>query len=113
MDDIVNLIKSLLESATEYGKVSFELLKLKIIDKVTDIVSSVIPLSVVIVLVAAFLLFVNLGLALWLGEILGKIYYGFFVLAVFYFLLAVIIHFFLNKWIKRVVGDYFIKRVLK
>jgi hypothetical protein len=113
MEDIVNLIKSLLESATEYGKVNFELLKLKTIDKVTDIVSSVIPLSVVIVLIAAFLLFVNLGLALWLGEILGKIYYGFFVLAVFYFLLAVIIHFFLHKWIKRVVGDYFIKRVLK
>jgi hypothetical protein len=113
MEENANLLETLLERASEYGKTSIELARLKALDKTTEIVSSVIPLSVVILLVASSLLFLNLGLAFWLGEVLGKIYYGFFIVAVFYVLAGIFIHFFLHKWIKRLVGDYFIKRVLK
>jgi hypothetical protein len=113
MEDNAKLLESLLERAAEYGKTSFELVKLKALDKTTDIVSSLIPHSVVFVLIASFLIFLNLGLALWLGEILGKIFYGFFVVAGFYFIIAIIIHFFMHKRIKRLVGNYFIRRVLK
>jgi hypothetical protein len=113
MEDDTNLLESLLDKATEYGKTSFELVKLKTLDKTTDIVSSIIPLSVVILLVLTFLFFLNVGIALWLGELLGKIFYGFFTVAAFYLFIGIIIHFFLNKWIKRLIGDYFIKRVLK
>jgi fatty acid desaturase len=113
MEDNTKFLESLLEKATEYGKTSFELVKLKALDKTTDIVSSLIPHSVVFVLIASFLIFLNLGLALWLGEILGKIFYGFFVVAGFYVIIAIIIHFFMHKRIKRLVGNYFIRRVLK
>jgi len=113
MEENANLLETLLERASEYGKTSIELARLKALDKTTEIVSSVIPLSVVILLVASSLLFLNLGLAFWLGEVLGKIYYGFFIVAAFYVLAGIFIHFFLHKWIKRLVGDYFIKRVLK
>lgn len=113
MEDNTKFLESLLEKATEYGKTSFELVKLKALDKTMDIVSSLIPHSVVFVLIASFLIFLNLGLALWLGEILGKIFYGFFVVAGFYVIIAIIIHFFMHKRIKRLVGNYFIRRVLK
>jgi hypothetical protein len=113
MEENANLLETLLERASEYGKTSIELTRLKALDKTTEIVSSIIPLSVVILLVASSLLFLNLGLAFWLGEVLGKIYYGFFIVAAFYVLAGIFIHFFLHKWIKRLVGDYFIKRVLK
>jgi hypothetical protein len=113
MEENSNLLETLLERASEYGKTSIDLVKLKALDKTTEIVSSVIPLSVVILLVASSMLFLNLGLAFWLGEVLGKIYYGFFIVAAFYVLAGIFIHFFLHKWIKRLVGDYFIKRVLK
>ena len=113
MEENANLLETLLERASEYGKTSIELARLKALDKTTEIVSSVIPLSVVILLVASSLLFLNLGLAFWLGEVLGKIYYGFFIVAAFYVLAGIFIHFFLHKWIKRLVGDYFIKRVFK
>ena len=82
MEENANLLETLLERASEYGKTSIELARLKALDKTTEIVSSVIPLSVVILLVASSLLFLNLGLAFWLGEVLGKIYYGFFIVAV-------------------------------
>jgi hypothetical protein len=113
MEENAKLLETLLERATEYGQTSIELVKLKTLDKTTDIVSSFIPLSVVILLIVSFLLFLNVGIAFWLGEILGKTFYGFFIVAAFYFLTGILIHFFLHKWIKKLVGDYFIKSLLK
>ncbi len=65
MEDNAKLIESLLEKATEYAKASYELVKLKALDKTSDIVSSFIPHSVVFALIVSFLLFLNLGLAFW------------------------------------------------
>jgi hypothetical protein len=113
MEENANLLELLLERATDYGKTSVELVKLKALDKTTDLVSSIVPFSVFIVLISIFMLFLNLGIAFWLGEILGKVFYGFFIVAAFYILTGLIIRIFLNKWIKRLVGDYFIKRILK
>jgi hypothetical protein len=113
MEDITTSIESLLEKTTQYGKTSLELAKLKIADKAIDIVSSLIPHSVVVMVIASFMLFLNIGLALWLGDILNKTFYGFFVVAAFYILSGIVIHFFMHKWIKKLVGNYFIKHVLK
>jgi hypothetical protein len=113
MEENSNLFETLLERASEYGKTSIDLARLKALDKTTEIVSSVIPLSVVILLVVTSLLFLNLGLAFWLGEVLGKTYYGFLIVAAFYIVAGILIHFFLRKWVKRLVGDYFIKRIIK
>jgi hypothetical protein len=113
MEENTNLLETLLDRAAEYGETSIELVKLKALDKTMNIVSSAVPFSIVILLASFFFLFLNLGLALWLGEILGKAFYGFFVVAGFYVFAGIIIHFFLHKWIKKLVGNYFIKRVLK
>jgi hypothetical protein len=113
MEDNAKLIESLLEKATDYGKASYELVKLKALDKTSDVVSSFIPHTVVLVLIASFLLFLNLGLALWLGEILGKIYFGFLVVAAFYGIIAIVLHFFMHKWLKKLLCNYIIKQVLK
>ena len=113
MEDNTKLLESLLEKATDFGKTSFELVKLKTLDKSTDIVSSLVPNSIVFVLIVTFMLFLNLGIALWLGDILGKIFYGFFVVAAFYIFAGIVIHFFMHKWIKKLVGNYFIKLMLK
>ena len=113
MEENTNLFQSLLERASEYGKTSYELAKLKAVDKTSDVVSSFIPHSIVVVLIASFVLFLNLGIALWLGDLLGKLFYGFFLVSAFYVISGIIIHFFLHDWLKRLVSDYFIKHVLK
>jgi hypothetical protein len=113
MEEKTKLVESLLERATDYGKTSFELVKLKALDKTSDVVSSFVPHAAVIVLISSFMLFLNLGLAFWLGEILGKAFLGFFVVAGFYILAGVVIHFFMHKWIKRFVRNYIIKLLLK
>jgi hypothetical protein len=113
MEDNSKLIESLLERATEYGKSSFELVKLKALDKTSDVVSSIVPHSVVIAVIGSFLLFLNLGLAFWFGEILGKTWMGFFVIAAFYGIIAIVLHFFMHKWLKKVICNYIIKQMLK
>lgn len=113
MEDNARLIESLLGKAAEYGKASYELVKLKALDKASDVVSSFIPHSVVFVLIVSFLLFFNLGLAFWLGEILGRTCFGFFVIAAFYALAGTVMHFFMHKWLKKTIGNYFIKQLLK
>lgn len=113
MEDNAKLIESILERTAEYGKTTFELVKLKTLDKTTDVVSSFFPNSIVFVLFVLFMFFLNFGLALWLGEVLGKILYGFFVVAAFYGIIAIVAHFFMHKWLKKIAGNYFIKHVLK
>jgi hypothetical protein len=113
MEDKTKLLESLLERATEYGKTSYELIRLKTLEKTSDVVSSIIPHSVVIVLIASFMLFVNLGLAFWMGEILGNIFLGFFVIAGFYGIAALVIYFLMHKWLKKRIYEYFIKQLLK
>jgi hypothetical protein len=113
MEENAKMIESLIEKSIDYGKTSFELGKLKALDKTSDVASSFIPHSAVFILLASFILFLNIGVALWLSEILGKSYYGFFVVASFYAVLGIIIHFFMHKWLKNLFQNYFIKQVLK
>jgi hypothetical protein len=113
MEDSAKLIESLLEKVSDYGETSLELVKLKTIDKTTEVVSTMVPHIIVFLFIVCFLLFLTTAFALWLGEILGKIFYGFFIASAFYILMGIVIHFFLHKRIKKFIGDYFIKLVLK
>jgi phosphoglycerol transferase MdoB-like AlkP superfamily enzyme len=113
MEDNPKIIEELLGKVTEYGKTEIQLAKLKVLDKTSDAVSTAVPHLVVIVLALIFLLFVNLGIAFWLGGILGNIYYGFFAVAAFYGITALILHFFMHKWLKKRVGNYIVRNVLK
>lgn len=113
MEDNAKSLELLLEKAVEFGKTTFELEKLKALDKSTAVASSLIPHSFVILLIASFLLFLNLGIALWLSEILGRIFYGFFIVGAFYVVASLIIRFFMLKWLKKIIRNYLIKQALK
>jgi ABC-type uncharacterized transport system fused permease/ATPase subunit len=113
MEDNANMIELLLDRATEYSKTSYELAKLKALDKTSDFVSSFIPQAIVFVLIISFLLFLSLGLAFWIGEILGRVCYGFFVIAASYFITGITIRFLCYNWLKRMIEKYFIKKVFK
>jgi len=113
MEDNSTLIESLLERAIEYGKINYELVKLNVIDKTTNGISSFVPNTVVFLVLSSMLLFFNLGVAFLLGKILGEFFYGFFIVSAFYALVAFVMYFFLRKWVKRVFYDYMIKQILK
>jgi hypothetical protein len=113
MEEKAKIVDELLGKAAEYGRTELELIKLKALDKTTDVVSTFVPPIIVIAVASIFMLFLNLGIAFWLGGILGNIYYGFFAVAAFYGITALVLRLFLYKWLKKRVGNYIVRKVLK
>lgn len=93
MEGKAALLESLLEKAEIYAKTNIDIFKLKLIDKLTDVVSTIVAklATIVVALLAIFL--VNIALSLWIGELVGKPYYGFLIVAGFYVLVALTMHF--------------------
>jgi hypothetical protein len=113
METPADLIESLWEQTEHYGKTSYELTKLKVLESSIRIVTSLVVKASVIFVASLFLLVFNIGIAFLLGDLLGKVYYGFFIVAAFYFIAAVTLHFFLHRWIKSPVSDLIIKQALQ
>ena len=84
MEDHTDLIDELIEKASDYGKTSFELAKLRALEKTSQLISSLLSNALVLIIISFFMVFLNLGLAIWIGQSLGEIYFGFFVVAGFY-----------------------------
>lgn len=95
-----------------FGTTSYELAKLKSLEVTTIVATSLISVMSVTVMVVLFTIVFNVGVALWLGDVLGKAYYGFFIVALFYLVVGVILHFFLRKWIKGPISKLIIKEAL-
>jgi hypothetical protein len=113
MDEQSGLIESLIEKGEQYGKTTIELLKLKTLDKSADVASNLVSWLIVIIFVVLFFLILNIGVALWLGELLGKSYYGFFVVSGFYALLALIFGIFRKQLIKDPLNNSIVEQVLE
>lgn len=107
-----SLIESLVEKVEEYSKTSFELYRLKVVDKTAVTVSSLILGFIVLLFVVITLLVFNIGIALWIGAALGKTYYGFFIITGFYAFLGWILYLF-RKPIKKRIHDSIIVNALK
>jgi len=89
MNNIAAPIESLFEKVEDYGRTTIQLFKLNTIDKSADLASSLATKAVIFIFVAMFILSINIGFALWLGEVLGKSYYGFFVTGGLYAFIAI------------------------
>ena len=106
-------LESLFEKGEEFGKTSFELIKLQALDKSTVIASAVVFNIIVILIFSLFFLMATIGAAFWIGGILGQLWYGFFAVAGFYAIVGIVVYFFMYDWIKKIVSNSIIKHVLK
>lgn len=113
MEDKASTLETLIERAENYSKTSVELFKLKTIDKTSEVVSGLASGLIVIIIGALFFMILNIGIAFWIGEMLGKSYYGFFVLSGFYALLTLITKIFSNRWIRKPIRNSIISQLEK
>jgi hypothetical protein len=90
-----------------------EIIKLKAYSKSADLATFLIMKIIMFVVVGLFVLFLNIGISIWLGDILGKTYYGFFILAGFYALAAFFIKSILYLNIEYKIKNYFLFKILK
>ncbi len=106
-------IEALFERAENYGKTTQELLNLKVVDKASDFISTFITQIVIAIFAAFFILSINIGVSIWIGELLGKIYYGFFLIGLFYGIVGYVLYIFRNKWLKAPLSNSIITQMLK
>ncbi len=106
-------VESLIEKAESYGKTSYELAKLRSLEASALIASKLLARVVFILAALMFALFLSVGIALLLGQALGRAYYGFFIVAGFYLIAGLVFYFFLNGWIRKTVSDLIISEVLQ
>ncbi|MEI6061772.1 MAG: hypothetical protein WCR72_13790 [Bacteroidota bacterium] len=113
METRAGSLELLFEKAEIYGKTTIELSKLRLLETATTVVSALIAKLSVVIMVAMFVLVLSVGVALMLGELLGKSFYGFFIVAAFYLLAGMALHFFLHRWIRKPVSEIIIKQALQ
>ncbi|TRX37545.1 hypothetical protein [Flavobacterium restrictum] len=113
MDTTATTIAMLFEKAEDYTRTTAELLKLTTIDKSADVLSSLGARLAIATVVAMFFLLLNFGFALWLGEYLGEIYLGFFIVAGSNLFLAILMYLFRNQWLKSPISTVIILKMLK
>lgn len=112
MENKTSLFEPVLESIEEYGKTTYELYKMKALDKTASALSSSIAIGIAIVSLFFFLLILNIGVAIWLGGLMEKFYYGFFCVAAFYGILGAILFSSKNNWIKKGISNAIVSRVM-
>ena len=105
-------IKSLLEQSHEYLETRIDLVKLKTIDKSSDVLSSAAAAIAIAVGLLFFLLMASIGLALYFGYLLNNLYYGFFIVAGIYAVVVLILYVGRKQWIKMPVYNSIVKKIL-
>jgi hypothetical protein len=113
MEESPNLLESLLEKVENYSVTTYELSKLKILEITTSVVTTLISRLIVLFMFFIFVVVLNIGIALLLSDWLGKIYYGFFIIAAFYLVAVIVLHRYLNSWIKKYLSDLIIAQSLR
>ena len=108
-DSPVTEVEELFERLETYSKTTFELAKLKSLEVTTGIVTSLVSKLSVGVAIGLFLILINVGLSIYLGELLGKAYYGFFLVAAIDLLLAILLHLFIHPLISKSLGQSMIR----
>ena len=106
-------IESLYDKAEAYVSTNYELAKLRSTETAARVITSLVARMGVIIMISMFALVLNIGIALMLGDLLGKLYYGFFIVAAFYLIVGLVLYFFLHKWIKKPLNDLIISQALQ
>ena len=106
------ILDDLFDKVEGYVQTTIQLIKLKATDKVADIIGQVVTQIVTIVLFFFFLLMINLGIAFWLGRILGQAYYGFFIVAGVYAIFVAILIIYRKTIIKAPINNSIINKIL-
>jgi hypothetical protein len=92
MDTTKEHIESLFSNAGDYLKNKSQLWKLKLVDKTSAAVASIVETVAIFFIAIIFFFLFNIALALLIGYWLGHSFYGFFIMAALYGIAGFIIH---------------------
>lgn len=108
----VSLIESLFEQTKEYVDNRIELFKLKLVDKTSNVASYIVAGLVLFIVFFIFFIIFNIGLALLIGDLIGKSYAGFLILAAIYAIAGLVLFSKRSKFFKSPVSGMIIRKFL-
>lgn len=106
-------IDNLLSDAGDFIHTRTNLWKLKAIESLSDVSGELVSGLGLIVIGSFVGIIFSIGLALLIGEWLGKSYYGFFAMGGFYLIIALIVYARRGQWLKATFSNMLIRKILK
>lgn len=104
-----NFFKETKEKVNSYIKQNILLLRLQATEKASKIISGVITAILVVIVGLFLLIFASVTAGIWLGHVTGSMIAGFGIVALFYFLLLLIVIFVLRNAFR----NYFINKLIR
>ncbi len=105
-------VEDLFEKIKEYADVRIDLFKLKAINKVSGFVSSFLTSIIITAIFGVVFLCITIGLSLWIGDCLGKAWYGFFIVGGGYIVIGLVLYSLRGKLIKGMISNKLIKEMI-
>ena len=112
MENQSSPVESLIDRVKSYVETRIDLLRLKAIDKSSSFLSLLISMVVVLLTGFIFVMLLSVAVALFLGECLGKAYYGFLIVAGFYLITGLVLYALRDKWLKKPIANSMIKNLM-
>jgi hypothetical protein len=106
-------LNEVIENVHKYLEMERRLLKLEVIEKVSEASATAASGSIVFVFYLLVFLFFSIALAMLAGDLFGKMYIGFAAVAVLYLLIALVLNLRKEKWLKAPIANTFVKTFLK
>jgi hypothetical protein len=113
MENQKTSLEVLVERIEAYAKTSLKLLRLKATDKVAELVSDMASGLTMAVLLILVFVNLNIGIALFLGDLFGKMYLGFLAVSGLYACFGLLVYFFRSTLIKKPIKNLLINNLLK
>jgi hypothetical protein len=112
VEEQTNSLEILFEKTGDYLETRIDLLKLQAVNTTSDVTSSLLAKFAIALIVSLITLILNIGIAMWLGDLLGKMYYGFFLVSGFYIIVAAVLYIFRHQWLKLPFYNMLVKKML-
>jgi uncharacterized membrane protein len=113
MEEEKSFTRKIYEQVEQYAKTTVELYKLKATHTFSEVFATVATGFIIWVIVLLFLIFLSVGAAFYLGELLGGWHYGFFIVAGFYALVGIVIYVIRVKCLKETINNFIIRQIFK
>lgn len=107
------IINNIYSESNEYVRLQIKSVKLEIYERVTNLIDSGISAALILLFGLFSFLFINFGLAFWIGELFNSTKIGFFLIGLFYFVALGLYLALKNKVAKNKVRNIVLLKVSK
>ena len=112
MENPIDHLESIFDSAEAYGKTTLELIKLRSLEISSTVISSMLSQLAVFAILFLCLFTVSIGIAFLIGQQLHNVPYGFLIVGGGYLVAGIAARQFLSQWIRKRVTHLILKETL-